>query len=154
MLYPIRIRAGAIIVEEKHILLAEFKDENGLHYNLPAGGVEEGESIKEAVIREAFEETGAQIEVGSLAFTYEYAPHLNNHLYGPTHTLSLFFSCRRTSRTSLSPSQPDPSQTGVRWIPLSELHSIVLYPKIHDRILQHVRQSSQEVFIEESEIIK
>ncbi|MCA1058527.1 NUDIX domain-containing protein [Rossellomorea aquimaris] len=155
MLYPIRIRAGAIIVETGRILLAEFQDERGLHYNLPAGGVEEGESIKEAVVREAFEETGARVEVESLAFTYEYAPHLNKHHYGPIHTLSMFFSCKRTDHHStLSPSQPDPSQTGIRWVPVSELHSIVLYPMIQDRILKYIQKEEQEVFIEENELIK
>ncbi|MBW3113121.1 MULTISPECIES: NUDIX domain-containing protein [Bacillaceae] len=155
MLYPIRIRAGAVIVEEGKILLAEFQDENGLHYNLPAGGVEEGESIKEAVVREAFEETGAQVEVETLAFTYEYAPHLNDQRYGPTHTLSMFFSCNRTDyHSTLSPSQPDPTQTGIKWVPLSELHSIVLYPMIQDRILKYIQEEKQEVFIEENELVK
>lgn len=155
MLYPIRIRSGAVIVEEEKILLAEFKDENGLHYNLPAGGVEEGESIKEAAVREAFEETGAKVEAEALAFTYEYAPHLNEHRYGPTHTLSMFFSCKRTDlHSTLSPSQPDPTQTGIKWVPISELHSIVLYPMIQDRILKYIQKEKQEVFIEENELVK
>jgi 8-oxo-dGTP diphosphatase len=156
MLYPIRIRAGAIIVEEGRILLAEFHDEqNGTHYNLPAGGVEEGESIKEAVAREAYEETGARVEVETLAFTYEYTPHLNNDHYGPTHTVSMFFSCKRTDQHStLSPSQPDPTQTGIKWVALSDLHSIILYPMIQDRILKYIQNEEQEIFIEENELAK
>ena len=112
MLFPIRIRAGALIIEQDQILLAEFQDENGLHYNLPAGGVEEGEGVKEAVCREVLEETGEEVEVGALAFTYEYAPHLSDHIYGETHTLSMFFQCNRVTKSDeIIPHQPDPSQT-------------------------------------------
>lgn len=39
MTYHIRVRAGAVIIENNSILLIEFQDERGLHYNLPAGGV-------------------------------------------------------------------------------------------------------------------
>ena len=40
MTYPIRVRASALIIQNDAILLVEFDDENGLHYNLPGGGVE------------------------------------------------------------------------------------------------------------------
>ncbi|BCB04333.1 NUDIX domain-containing protein [Bacillus sp. KH172YL63] len=154
MLYPIRIRAGAVIVENGKLLLAEFNDENGLHYNLPAGGVEEGESIREAVVREVLEETGADVSVGELAFSYEYAPHLNAKMYGDTHTLSLFFSCERRSHELLTPSSPDPTQTGIKWVALSDLHTIVLYPKIQDRIIRYVNEGFREDFIEEADLAK
>lgn len=73
---PIRVRAGAIIIENKAILLVEFNDENGLHYNVPGGGVETEETVIEAVRREVREEVQAEIEVGPLAFVYEYSPHV------------------------------------------------------------------------------
>jgi len=62
----IRVRACALIIENDSILLVEFKDENGLHYNLPAGGVELNESVVEAVRREAMEEASVDVEVGPL----------------------------------------------------------------------------------------
>ncbi|WP_064091255.1 NUDIX domain-containing protein [Rossellomorea aquimaris] len=155
MLFPIRIRAGALIIEQNQILLAEFQDEKGLHYNLPAGGVEEGEGIKEAVRREVLEETGEEVEVGDLAFAYEYAPHLNENFYGETHALSLFFRCIRMSKSEeIIPQQPDPTQTGAKWISLSDLDSIVLYPKIQHQILEYARHSNTDIFIEETSLSK
>lgn len=53
MTYHIRVRAGAVIIENDSILLIEFNDKNGLHYNFPAGGVEPNETVIEAVKREA-----------------------------------------------------------------------------------------------------
>ncbi|SFB92437.1 NUDIX domain-containing protein [Bacillus sp. OV322] len=63
MVYYIRLRACALILESDSILLIEFNDENGLHNNLPAGGVEPNESVVEAVRREAKEEASIDVEV-------------------------------------------------------------------------------------------
>ena len=86
MSFHIWVRAGALIMQDASILLIEFNDENGLHYNLPAGGTEPGETVKEAVKREAKEEASIDVEVGPLAFVYEYAPHLNGNKYGDKHS--------------------------------------------------------------------
>ncbi len=45
MTYPIRVRTSALIIKNSNLLLVEFNDENGLHYNLPDGDVEKGESL-------------------------------------------------------------------------------------------------------------
>ena len=48
-----------IVIAADQVLLIEFEDEDGVRwYELPGGGVEEGESIQAAVIRDLFEETG------------------------------------------------------------------------------------------------
>ena len=67
----------------------EFENDNddGVHYNLPAGGVEPGETLVEAVRREAREEASVDMEVGSVAFVYEYQPARTNNLYGDVHSV-------------------------------------------------------------------
>ncbi|MFP4661568.1 MAG: NUDIX domain-containing protein, partial [Halanaerobiales bacterium] len=61
-------RASAIIVKDNKVAL--IKRENGLHEHLyyiyPGGGVEEGESIEEATIREVKEETGLTVDIVKL----------------------------------------------------------------------------------------
>jgi 8-oxo-dGTP diphosphatase len=137
--YPIRVRAGALVIQNERVLLAKFEDQNGIHYNLPGGGVEAGESVAEAAAREAKEEAGIDVSVDGLAFIYEYTPHQNENLFGPVHNLSLFFACSIIGSLEPSlPENPDPNQTGVEWVPLSELHLIKLYPKIQDQIIQYV----------------
>lgn len=93
MPHHIRVRAGAVIMEKDSILLIEFNDENGLHYNLPAGGAEPGETVREAAVREAKEEASVDVEAGTLAFVYEYAPHKAECRFGETHSLCLMFEC-------------------------------------------------------------
>ena len=151
MNYHIRVRAGAFIIEEQSILLIEFNDENGLHYNLPSGGVEPNETMIEAVRREAKEEAAIDdIEVGPLAFVYEYAPVLNANKYGDTHSLSLFFECKISEGSQPRfPDQPDPNQTGVKWIKLADLHTIILYPNIKEHIINYIGNQRNIEIIEE-----
>ncbi|WP_088069573.1 NUDIX domain-containing protein [Gottfriedia luciferensis] len=136
-MYHIRVRACALIVEKNSVLLIEFTDEDGVHYNLPAGGTEPGETIKEAVKREAFEEAGVDIEVGELVFVSENAPHMTGH---PIHGLSLMFRCYMKDGSYPSmPTNPDPNQSDVKWVPLDELENIVLFPNIKEQIIQYIK---------------
>ncbi|QFF97487.1 NUDIX domain-containing protein [Psychrobacillus glaciei] len=132
MKFHIRVRAGAIIIEDYKILLTVYNDPlRGIVYDLPAGGTEPNESIIEAVIREAKEEACIDVEVGPLAFVYEYTPHLNFEKFGNTHTLVMMFECKiKNHTTPRLPKNPDPNQTGVEWLPLSELQNVELYANI------------------------
>mgnify|MGYP003462358368 FL=1 len=153
MTYPIRVRASALIVQNDAILLVEFDDENGLHYNLPGGGVEKGETLIDAVKREAREEACVDINVGDVAFLYEYAPFKNKNKYGSIHSLTTIFDC--TLKEDANPSislTPDPNQTGVKWIPLTELSQIVLYPNIREEIVAYVQKRRAIKLIEEQQL--
>ncbi|MDQ0225909.1 NUDIX hydrolase [Bacillus sp. 7586-K] len=151
MAYHIRVRAGALIIENNSILLIEFLDENGLHYNLPAGGVEPNETVKEAVCREAKEEASIDVEVGELAFAYEYAPQMNAYKYGETHQVGLMFECElKAGSTPKMPETPDQNQTDVKWIPLDELEHIILYPNIKEHIVHFVHNKKTITFIDEN----
>jgi 8-oxo-dGTP diphosphatase len=150
MTYHIRVRAGALILENESILLVEFNDEKGIHYNLPAGGVEPGESVIEAVRREAKEEASVNVEVGPLAFVYEYAPHLNRNRFGELHSLGLMFECRiQEGSIPMMPAHPDPNQTAVKWVKLSKLEDIVLYPNMKKHILNYSKDRKTLELIEE-----
>lgn len=150
MTYHIRVRAGAVIIQDNSVLLIEFKDENGLHYNLPAGGVEPNETIIEAVRREVQEEASIEVEVGSLAFVYEYAPHLNSNKYGETHSLGLMFECEiKEGFSPRLPKNPDKNQTGVKWVKLSDLKNIVLYPNMVEHIVKYIENKRNIDIIEE-----
>jgi 8-oxo-dGTP diphosphatase len=89
----------------------------------------------EAVKRESMEEACVKVDVGPLAFVYEYVPHLNNNKYGETHTLVMMFECviKKGSFPKL-PENPDPNQIGVKWISLAELEDIELYANIQKQL--------------------
>ncbi|AZB41560.1 NUDIX domain-containing protein [Bacillus sp. FJAT-42376] len=148
--FHIRVRAGGIIVEDESILLIEFNDENGLHYNLPGGGVEEGVTVKAAAAREVMEEASVQVDVGELVFVYEYEPEINTNKYGETSSLTLWFECtlKENSRPEM-PLKPDFSQTGVKWIKLSELNTITLFPDVKEQIVQYAIRRTSIPLLEE-----
>lgn len=148
-----RVRASALIVENDDILLIQYyTDSTGVHYNLPGGGVDPGESVLEAVVREASEEAGVTVEVGPLALVYEYEPLRNNVKFGLKHHVHFIFACTRHPSTEPGmPTIPDAYQTGVRWVPLDRLHSVELWPKITSHILDYVAQQ-KTIFVEETEV--
>ncbi|MDQ0495294.1 NUDIX domain-containing protein [Paenibacillus brasilensis] len=151
----IRLRACALIIENDAILLVEFKNDNddGVHYNLPAGGLGPGETLIEAAQREAKEETCVEVKVGPVAFVYEYQPTKNNYIYGDTHSVGVTFRCKlKSGSLPKLPENPDPHQIGVKWIPISELHSIQLYPEINKDIVDYFSGENYRNYVEEHEI--
>lgn len=76
--YPVRpvLGVGAIILAENHdrrrVLLVERGNPPlaGL-WSLPGGGVETGERLEEAVVREVLEETGLHVTPDSIATVFE-----------------------------------------------------------------------------------
>lgn len=153
-MYPIRVRSSALIVKDKAVLLIEFTDENGPHYNLPGGGVEAGETLIEAVIREAREEAAVEIEVGEVAFLYEYAPHLTEEKYGPVHSYTTIFECRlKEGEVPQMPSVPDKNQTAVKWVQLDDLHTIILYPNIREHIIEYTHYKQTIHLLEEQSLM-
>lgn len=58
-----RVRAVAILIEDDRVALIE-RQRSGRHYfTFPGGGVEQGETPEQAVVREVEEETGLRVVV-------------------------------------------------------------------------------------------
>lgn len=80
----LRQRAGAIIIRDGSVLLIHRHRHGNEYYVLPGGGIEEGESPEEAVIRELREEAGVDIRVGDL---------LNQSVNLDCNQYQYFFAC-------------------------------------------------------------
>src|SRR5579875_2453907 len=65
---PFRIGVYALIFDEGRVLLALRRDIDW--WNLPGGGMEAGETVEEALIREVREETGLEVAVERLVGVY------------------------------------------------------------------------------------
>lgn len=64
------VTVAAIIEHDDRFLLVEEQPEETIVLNQPAGHVEPGESILDAVVREAFEETGREFTPDALVGVY------------------------------------------------------------------------------------
>ena len=152
----VRIRCTGLIIENNSVLLVEY-DDNGIHYNLPGGGLEPGETIIEGVAREVFEETTAEVEVGPLALIYEFPPHKQSGDYDENaqHGLHLIFECTlKNHSVPKLPENPDLNQTAVKWIPIEELDSILLIPNIKNQIKNYIDNKRNIDLIEDYRLEK
>ena len=69
MTVRLRDRATLVVVRDGLVLLA--RDAGQGHFNMPGGGIEDGESPEEAAARELHEETGMTAAVTESLFTWD-----------------------------------------------------------------------------------
>jgi ADP-ribose pyrophosphatase YjhB (NUDIX family) len=60
---------GGLVAHDGKLLMIKQRRPYGVHWELPSGYYEPGESFEEAAVREVLEETGVTIEVVALACT-------------------------------------------------------------------------------------
>lgn len=127
--YNMRVGANAVIVRDDQLLVVEFNDATGPHFNLPGGGIEANEHILAGLRREVREETCAEVTVDRLLLVGEYFPPHYGGFYGPLHKLTLIFRCELIpGSVPRLPENPDPHQVAVRWLPLHSLPEQPLLP--------------------------
>jgi ADP-ribose pyrophosphatase YjhB (NUDIX family) len=82
--------SGLIVRDGEVLLIRRGKEPYKGHWSLPGGGIERGETIRDAVKREVLEETGLEVDVGLVAGYRE-------EILGPDeHYLVLAFHCTVT----------------------------------------------------------
>lgn len=150
----IRLRASAAIVRDGHILLVEYEDEQlAHHYNLPGGGVEPGEPVRDAVRREVREETTAVVEVGPLLLVWEFRSEQDEQAPPDLHVVDLVFRCALAEGSEPRfPPTPDLWQTGVRWVPLGELLRVPLLPRIAGRLIAALEEPPVDRFVADTAV--
>lgn len=79
---------GLLINEDNHILISDERRNNFSFTKFPGGGLEYGEGIKEALVREFQEELSLEIEVGELFYFNE---HFQASAFNPKHQLVSFY---------------------------------------------------------------
>lgn len=127
--------------------MVKFDDESGPHYNYPGGGVERGETLHAAMIREVKEETGADVEVGRLLGIYEYVPAGMRLVDDEKQALGIFFECELKPQVEPGlPDKADLNEVAVEWIPLKDLPQRSVFPSLAIPLLQQVQAKTGDDF--------
>lgn len=119
-----RQRAAIILIEEEQIALIKRVRNGHTYYVFPGGGVESGETPEEAAVREAWEELGVNVEIGSSAF--ELTGTSREYYFPATITGGVFGT---GSGEEFTAAEPERGSYEAVWMPLVKLSSINLYPE-------------------------
>lgn len=112
-----RVRVTGILVEDGEILLTEERVTDSRGWSLPGGGLEQGETMEECIVREMKEETGLEVSVGDLLY-------LCDNLRNGEHIVHITFLVTRTGGmlgTGNGPEFTSGKIRSVRFVPLGEL---------------------------------
>jgi ADP-ribose pyrophosphatase YjhB (NUDIX family) len=118
---------AAVIIAEGSLLLVRQSRGTGHYHLLPGGGVETGESLETALVREVAEETGLLVRlVRPLFVSDSIAPDRSRHLVNLTFLVAI-----EAGEITLP---PDPSILGLDLVSRSELTSIDLRPPLAEHL--------------------
>ncbi len=131
----IRTAARAIIIKDEQLLVLRRTGVQGEFYVLPGGGQNQGESIKQTLVREVFEEVSLEVEIIELLFINEFIAKRDSmfpELESEVHQIDFTFLCKITSDNEAKVGgTPDVHQVGIAWISLNEINDYDLHPD-HD----------------------
>lgn len=109
-----RVTVAAIVEQDGRFLFVEEEVRGARRLNQPAGHLEAGETVLEALRREALEETGYEVEPEALVGVYQWHARRTGKRY-----VRFAFAARLTAH---HPRQPlDEGIIGPRWLTPTEL---------------------------------
>lgn len=121
-----RTRAVGVIVHNSNVLLIERRLEGKAYYVFPGGGVEEGEKIEDAVLRELYEETTIKASIQKLIYHFNYLDQDSEHF---------FYLCNYIEGTAQlgKGNEKKEMEAGTAyykplWFPIEKLAQTTIYP--------------------------
>lgn len=119
--YPDRplVGVGAVIVHEGRVVIVQRGTEplKG-QWSIPGGALEIGETLRQCAVREAFEETGLQVEAGEALEVFD-AIHKQQDERIRYHYVLIDFACRVLSGEL----KAGGDAVQAKWVSLDELHA-------------------------------
>jgi ADP-ribose pyrophosphatase YjhB (NUDIX family) len=132
----------AVINDAGEILLIRRSD-NG-NWALPGGGVEFGESLAQAGVRETREESGIDCEITGVSGIYTDPEHVI--LYTSDGEVRQEFSIVLTARAVGGQLRPSTESSQVRWVPLAEVGNYQMDRSMRLRV-QHFAERRDQPYL-------
>ena len=134
-------RAAAIIIHNGSLLLMYRKKDNKTYYAFPGGTVEPSEKPEETVLREVYEETSLQVNLGKLLYHIQI-------IDGQTSKDEYFYLCEYVAGVpKIQPCsieqqrmQKGDNYYELQWVKLSDIEKLLVYPlEIRDWLVQDLK---------------
>lgn len=124
------VAVSAVVRDEEDRLLLIKRTDNDL-WSIPGGGMEPGETVSAAVVREVREETGYQVEPTRLVGVFSDPRHVVAYDDGEVRqAFSLCFECKVASG---EPQTSDES-SAVEWVPPALIADLDMHRTIRERV--------------------
>ena len=138
-----RNRSQAVVCRNGKLLLVEHRMKGRDFFNLPGGGIEEGETPAEAALRELSEEAGVEGHV-IRPLAIEYKPDLESRIF--TFLVEIPEDAVPQKGTDPELSEEEQTIVGVSWLSLREIPErdraylfgagLMRIPEFHDEVLK------------------
>ncbi len=133
---------SAIVTDPEDRILLILRTDNG-YWSIPGGGLNPGESVADATVREVREETGIDCQVTGLVGIYSDPDHVAAYDDGEVRQeFSICFTTRMTGGTMTTSSE----SAEVQFVPLGAIRDLRMHPSIRLRI-QHYLEKRAEPYI-------
>ncbi len=127
-----RIRVGALILaSDGRVVLVRHRRGDSTYHLLPGGGVEHGETLGGALMREVWEETGLEIEPGEIVLVNDTIEPRD----GGRHVVNITFAASIVGG-SVTEAPQDPRVEAVELVPPASLASLDLRPPLAAALAQ------------------
>jgi ADP-ribose pyrophosphatase YjhB (NUDIX family) len=135
--------ANVIVVNDQGEILMIRRTDND-NWAVPGGGMDLGESITDAAVRETQEETGITCEVTGLVGIYTNPRHVI--LYTSNGEVRQEFSIVFTARSVGGALRPSSESSEPQWVSPATVASLQMHPSMRQRI-QHYLDKRPEPFL-------
>lgn len=136
----IRNRACAVIVQDGKVLLVQHQKNNQHYWLFPGGGVEYGETLEQAVIREMKEETNFDVEIGELLMVSESIPPDKHR-----HVINYYFIASVVGGDMKI--GDDKYLFDLQWHPIDTLPELTVFPAVAPDIMKRLQKVDLPVSI-------
>lgn len=132
--------ANVIVVNDQHQILLIRRTDNG-NWAVPGGGMDLGESISQAAVRETLEETGIDCRITGLVGIYTNPRHVIR--YTSNDEVRQEFSVVFTAEPTGGQLRPSSETSDPQWIPAATAITLPMHPSMRQRIQHYLDQRSE-----------